>query len=57
MKGILEGLKSLVLSSYEAKAYLTLLDNGSSLLMALSRNSNIPPRVYAIVEDFPSMDL
>jgi len=52
MEDIIRGLKSLGLSGYEAKAYLTLLDKGDLSAEDLSRNSDIPlPRVYAVIDE------
>jgi sugar-specific transcriptional regulator TrmB len=48
---IIRRLRSLGLSGYEAKAYLTLLDKGDLSAEDLSRNSNIPlPRVYVVID-------
>jgi len=50
--GVLRGLENAGLSEYEAEAYLTLLEQGTSKAVDVARRTSIPvPRIYDVVNN------
>lgn len=51
-EAIVTGLEDAGLSAYEAEAYLTLLDQGTSKAVDVAKHSSIPvPRIYDVVKE------
>lgn len=54
--GIKEGLEDAGLSEYQAQAYLTLLERGTSAAVDVAKNSSIPvPRIYDVLNELEQM--
>lgn len=53
---VLDGLEDAGLTAYQAEAYLTLLEQGTSKAVDVARRSSIPvPRIYDVVKELEQM--
>jgi len=53
---VLDGLQDAGLTAYQAEAYLTLLERGTSKAVDVARRSSIPvPRIYDVVKELEQM--